>query len=115
MSRIGWDSWGYGYERHPDDGRVHDDHELSRGDESQRQPSPVAGPVRGSCGGRLGSLLSVESGAVMLPMLGVAVLYFRYRRLDPRLRPGRLWDAFLWLSCVGFLLVGAWAVAGLVR
>jgi Mn2+/Fe2+ NRAMP family transporter len=60
-------------------------------------------------------LASGVAQAVMLPMLGVAVLYFRYRRLDPRLRPGRLWDAFLWLSCVGFLLVGAWAVGGLVR
>jgi hypothetical protein len=57
-------------------------------------------------------LASGLAQAVMLPMLGVAVLYFRYRRLDARLRPGRVWDGFLWLSCVGFLVVGAWAVVG---
>lgn len=60
-------------------------------------------------------LASGVAQALMLPMLGVAVLYFRYRRLDERLRPGRVWDFFLWLSCAGFLVVGAWAVAGLVR
>lgn len=57
-------------------------------------------------------LASGLAQAVMLPMLGVAVLYFRYRRLDARLQPGRVWDGFLWLSCVGFLVVGAWAVVG---
>ena len=60
-------------------------------------------------------LASGVAQSVMLPMLGVAVLYFRYRRLDARLRPGRLWDVFLWLSCAGFLLVGVWAVVGMVR
>jgi hypothetical protein len=59
-------------------------------------------------------LASGLAQAVMLPMLGVAVLYFRYRRLDPRLRPGRVWDAFLWLSCLGFLVVAGWAVGGLL-
>jgi len=47
--------------------------------------------------------------AVMLPMLGGAALYFRYRRSDPSLRPGRLWDAMLWLSFGGFLAIGGWA------
>jgi manganese transport protein len=60
-------------------------------------------------------LASGVAQSVMLPMLGVAVLFFRYRRLDERLRPGRLWDAFLWLSCGGFLVVGVWAVVGLLR
>lgn len=55
-------------------------------------------------------LASGLAQAVMLPMLGVAVLYFRYRRVDERLRPGSLWDGLLWLSCLGFLVVGAWAV-----
>ena len=58
-------------------------------------------------------LASGVAQAVMLPMLGVAVLYFRYRRLDERLTPGRLWDAFLWLSCAGFLVVGVWALVGI--
>jgi Mn2+/Fe2+ NRAMP family transporter len=58
-------------------------------------------------------LASGLAQAIMLPMLGVAVLYFRYRRLDPSLRPGRVWDAMLWLSCAGFVLVGGWAVISL--
>jgi len=48
--------------------------------------------------------------AIMLPMLGAAALYFRYRRSDKSLRPGRLWDALLWLSFTGFLIVGAWSL-----
>jgi hypothetical protein len=54
-------------------------------------------------------LASGVAQAGMLPMLGVAVLYFRYRRSDPGLAPGKLWDAMLWLSCVGFAIVGGWA------
>lgn len=59
-------------------------------------------------------LASGVAQAVMLPMLGVAVLYFRYRRLDERLAPGLAWDIFLWLSCAGFLLVGGWAIASVL-
>ena len=36
--------------------------------------------------------------AMMLPMVGAAALFLRYRRTDERLRPGTLWDVFLWLS-----------------
>ena len=49
-----------------------------------------------------------------MPRRGLAVLWFRYRRLDARLAPGRLWDLFLWLSCAGFVVVGGWAVVGLL-
>lgn len=48
--------------------------------------------------------------SVMLPLLGGAALYFRYRRTDPNLRPGRLWDAMLWTAFAAFLVVGVWAV-----
>ena len=41
-------------------------------------------------------------------MLGGAALYFRYRRCDPRITPGRLWDVMLWLSALGLLLAGGW-------
>jgi len=47
-------------------------------------------------------LASGTAQAIMLPMLGAAALYFRYRRSDENLRPGRLWDAMLWLSLAGF-------------
>jgi Mn2+/Fe2+ NRAMP family transporter len=53
-------------------------------------------------------LASGIAQAIMLPMLGVAVLYFRYRRRDDALQPGLLWDAMLWLSFAGFLVAGVW-------
>jgi Mn2+/Fe2+ NRAMP family transporter len=59
-------------------------------------------------------LASGLAQALMLPLLGVAVLVFRFRRADPRLRPGRLWDACLLLSCLGFVVVAAWAVYGVL-
>ncbi len=46
--------------------------------------------------------------AIMLPMLGGATLYFRHRRCDPRIAPGRLWDVMLWISAGGLLLAGGW-------
>ena len=49
-------------------------------------------------------------GALMLPLLGVAALYFRYRRCDPRLAPGRLSDIGLWISCAGLFVAGGYAL-----
>ena len=46
--------------------------------------------------------------AIMLPMLGFAALYFRFRMVDSRVKPGGLWDAFLIISCIGLLIAGAW-------
>ncbi len=54
-------------------------------------------------------LLSGVMQAIMLPMLAGATLYFRYRRCDRRITPGRLWDLMLWLSAVGMLIAGVWA------
>ena len=48
--------------------------------------------------------------ALMLPMLAAAALYFRYYRADDRLRPTFVWDAFLWLSALGLLIVATWAL-----
>jgi Mn2+/Fe2+ NRAMP family transporter len=44
--------------------------------------------------------------AIMLPMLAVATLYFRYFRCDRRIAPGRLWDWLLWGSALGLLVAG---------
>jgi Mn2+/Fe2+ NRAMP family transporter len=60
----------------------------------------------------LPALLVLISGvlqAVMLPMLAVAAIYFRYRRCDRRILPGLLWDLLLWLSALGMLIAGVWA------
>lgn len=48
--------------------------------------------------------------AIMMPMLGAAAVYFRYRRIDERLKPGATWDACLWLSLIGMFLIGAWSL-----
>jgi hypothetical protein len=48
--------------------------------------------------------------AIMLPMLGGAALYFRYKRSDENLRPGWLWDAMLWLSLAGFVIIAGWSI-----
>jgi Mn2+/Fe2+ NRAMP family transporter len=48
--------------------------------------------------------------SIMLPLLGAAALYFRYKRSDVRLQPGRAWDVMLWLSFAGFLIVGGWSL-----
>jgi Mn2+/Fe2+ NRAMP family transporter len=49
-------------------------------------------------------------GALMLPLLGVAALFFRYRRCDQRLTPSRLWDIGLWLSIAGLFVAGGYAL-----
>lgn len=46
--------------------------------------------------------------STLLPMLGGAGLYFRYRRCDPRIKPGRFWDTMLWISVGGLLIAGGW-------
>ncbi len=57
--------------------------------------------------------LILASGAmqgIMLPMLAGATLYFRYRRCDARIAPGKAWDLCLWISALGLLLGGGWTV-----
>lgn len=48
-------------------------------------------------------LISGMVQALMLPMLAFAALYFRYYRGDDRVRPGKVWDTFLWISSAGML------------
>jgi len=49
-------------------------------------------------------------GALMLPLLGVAALYFRYRCCDARLTPTGLWDIGLWISVAGLFVAGGYAL-----
>ena len=54
--------------------------------------------------------------ALMLPVLGMAALYFRYRQSDERIRPSRLFDVCLIVSCLGTLVSGGWvAIEGFSR
>lgn len=55
-------------------------------------------------------LLSGLMQAIMLPMLGFAALWFRYTKTDEPIRPGKVWDGCLILSCIGLLIAGAWGV-----
>jgi Mn2+/Fe2+ NRAMP family transporter len=47
---------------------------------------------------------------VMLPFLAGAALYFRYRRTDPRLAPGRVWSLGLWLAATALTAAGLYQV-----
>jgi len=58
-------------------------------------------------------LASGTAQAIMLPMLGAAALYFRYKRSDENLRPGRTWDAMLWLSLAGFVIIAGWSLVSI--
>jgi Mn2+/Fe2+ NRAMP family transporter len=54
--------------------------------------------------------------ALMLPLMGLAALHFRYREIDRRLMPGRWWDRMLLLSSLGLFIAGGWlACSTLVR
>lgn len=57
-------------------------------------------------------LISGMAQSIMLPMLGGAGLYFRYRRCDDRIRPSWFWDLLLWLSVLGLLIAGGWGLVG---
>lgn len=60
-------------------------------------------------------LLAGMMQATMLPMLGLAAIYFRRTATDPRLAPSRLWDVMLGLSCLGLLITGVWGVIAYVQ
>ncbi|REK09446.1 MAG: transmembrane Mn(2+) transporter [Planctomycetota bacterium] len=53
-------------------------------------------------------LLAGAMQALLLPMLGVGALYFRYTRTDPRLKPSIWWDVALVVSFLGLLVAGVW-------
>ncbi len=51
-------------------------------------------------------LISGVMQALMLPLLGGSVLYFRYKKTDKRLIAGKAWDIFLWISFICFAVIG---------
>ena len=46
--------------------------------------------------------------AIMLPILGLSSMFFRYKVTDPRLHPSKLWDAALAVSSLALLIAGSW-------
>ena len=55
-------------------------------------------------------LISGVMQALMLPLLGASVLYFRYKRTEKRLVSGKIWDLMLWLSFACFTIIGIYLV-----
>ena len=53
-------------------------------------------------------LVSGSMQALMLPIVGFAVLFFRYKLSDSRLGYSKVWDIFLWVSFVSFIVIGAY-------
>ena len=51
-------------------------------------------------------LISGSMQALMLPIVGFAVLYFRYKLSDSRLGYSKIWDFFLWASFLSFTVIG---------
>ena len=47
------------------------------------------------------------STTVILLIVVFAAIYFRYFRLDPKLKPGKIYDAALWLSVIAILFVAS--------
>ena len=47
----------------------------------------------------IGGLLN----ALMLPVMAIAALYFRYKCSDPRVLPSKAWDVFLGISALGLM------------
>jgi manganese transport protein len=48
--------------------------------------------------------------AMSLPMIAGAALYLRYKRTDPRIAPGLVWTAFVWLSLLAFCIVSGYGI-----
>lgn len=53
-------------------------------------------------------LIGAVGQAIMLPLLAVAAVYFRHKRLPPDLAPSAAWTVALWVSAGLIALVGAY-------
>jgi len=59
-------------------------------------------------------LASGFTQSMMLPLVGLGTLYFRWKETDERLKPTPLWDVCLVISFVAFALTGAWGLYTLI-
>lgn len=48
--------------------------------------------------------------AATLPMIAIATVFFRYRRVDPRLKPLAIVDILLWVAVLSIVIVAAYTV-----
>jgi Mn2+/Fe2+ NRAMP family transporter len=49
--------------------------------------------------------------AATLPMIAIATVFFRYRRVDPRLRPNAVVDICLWIAVLSIAIVAVYSVS----
>jgi Mn2+/Fe2+ NRAMP family transporter len=54
-------------------------------------------------------IMSGVMQSIMLPMLGGAAIYFRFKYCDDRLKPTRNSDILLIVSAIGLLIAGVFA------
>jgi hypothetical protein len=60
-------------------------------------------------------LVGALAQGAMLPFLALAALHFRFRELEPELRPGPVWTACLGLSALAMVAAGVYQVGQLLR
>jgi len=53
-------------------------------------------------------LIGGVAQSLLLPMIAFAALYFRHRKCDPALQPGRAWDVMLVICFIVFLVIGGY-------
>lgn len=56
-------------------------------------------------------LLAGMMQAILLPMIGIGTLMFRYTNADPRFKPPLWWDICLGLSVLSFITIAAWTLS----
>jgi Mn2+/Fe2+ NRAMP family transporter len=60
-------------------------------------------------------IVGAVAQGLMLPFLGIAAVYFRFRHTDRPLRPGMIWTVFLVLAALAMVVVGVYQVQSEVR
>ncbi|WP_459556096.1 NRAMP family divalent metal transporter [Lacunimicrobium album] len=55
-------------------------------------------------------LLAGMMQALLLPMIGIGTLMFRYSNKDPRFKPALWWDICLILSVLSFITIASWTL-----
>jgi len=56
-------------------------------------------------------LLAGATQTLLLPILALSAVYFRYRLTDSTLHSGKLWDVCLILSSITLFIVGMWLIS----
>ncbi len=58
-------------------------------------------------------LIGGIADAVMMVLVVFVAIHYRYQRLSVALRPGKIYDGALWISCIAIILVGVYGITKL--